>query len=137
VLDCTDNFSTRQAVNAACVRHARPLVSGAAIRMDGQVSVYDSRPGPDGASSPTGPCYACLFPPASAVDEVQCATMGVFAPLTGIVGTLQAAEALKLIGGFGEPLVGRLLLIDGRAGRFTEVSLPRNPQCAVCGGSSR
>jgi molybdopterin/thiamine biosynthesis adenylyltransferase len=129
VLDCSDNFATRHAVNRACVAHRVPLVSGAAIRFDGQLSVFDPR-------QADSPCYECLFPAASAVDEVQCATMGVFAPLTGIVGTLQAAEALKLIGGFGEPLVGRLLLIDGRGGRFTEVRLPRNPQCAVCGGSS-
>ncbi|HPU52534.1 MAG TPA: molybdopterin-synthase adenylyltransferase MoeB, partial [Burkholderiaceae bacterium] len=100
VLDCCDNFQTRQAVNAACVRHRVPLVSGAAIRFDGQLSVFDTR-------RAESPCYACLFPPQDAPEEVACATMGVFAPLTGIVGTMQAAEALKVAGGFGEPMVGR------------------------------
>jgi len=90
VLDCTDNYRTRQAINAACVRAGRPLVAGAAIRLDGQVSVYDPR----GEGSP---CYACLFSPESQFEEVQCSTMGVFAPMVGIIGTMQAAEALKLI----------------------------------------
>jgi molybdopterin/thiamine biosynthesis adenylyltransferase len=94
VLDCSDNFATRQLVNAACVRHRRPLVSGAAIGFDGQVSVYDSR-------QPDAPCYACLFPPDATVEEVRCATMGVFAPLVGIIGATQAAEALKLLAGVG------------------------------------
>ena len=126
VLDCSDNFSTRQAVNAACVRHRKPLVSGAAIRFDGQVSVYDSR---DGAS----PCYACVFPPDAGFEETRCATMGVFAPLVGIIGTLQAAEALKLLCGVGKSLAGRLLMLDGRAMEWTEVRLPRHAGCPVCG----
>jgi len=126
VLDCSDNFSTRQAVNAACVRHRKPLVSGAAIRFDGQVSVYDSR---DGAS----PCYACVFPPDADFEETRCATMGVFAPLVGIIGTLQAAEALKLLCGVGKSLAGRLLMLDGRAMEWTEVRLPRHAGCPVCG----
>ena len=126
VLDCSDNFLTRQAVNAACVRHHKPLVSGAAIRFDGQISVYDSR---DGDS----PCYACVFPPDADVEETRCATMGVFAPLVGIIGTLQAAEALKLLCGVGISLAGRLLMLDGRAMEWTEVRLPRHAGCPVCG----
>lgn len=126
VLDCTDNFRTRHAVNAACVRHRKPLVSGAAIRFDGQISVYDVR-------QADAPCYACLFPPEAAFEEVACATMGVFAPLVGIIGTMQAAEALKLLAGVGEPLAGRLLMLDGRAMRWDEVRLQRQPQCSVCG----
>jgi molybdopterin/thiamine biosynthesis adenylyltransferase len=127
VLDCSDNFATRHAVNAACVRARVPLVSGAAIGFDGQLAVFDAR---DAAS----PCYACLFPPTQAPEDVACATMGVFAPLTGVVGTLQAAEALKLAGGFGEPLTGRLLMMEARATRFTELRLPRDPACPVCAG---
>ena len=126
VLDCTDNFSTRHAINRACVRHRKPLVSGAAIRMDGQLSVYDPR---ESAS----PCYACVFPEDSGVEEVRCATMGVFAPLVGIIGTLQAAEALKLLAGLGSRLVGQLMMIDGRDMAFNSIGLPRNPQCRVCG----
>jgi molybdopterin/thiamine biosynthesis adenylyltransferase len=126
VLDCSDNFATRQAVNAACVRHHKPLVSGAAIRFDGQISVYDSR---DGAS----PCYACVFPPDADFEETRCATMGVFAPMVGIIGTLQAAEALKLLCGVGKSLAGRLLMLDGRAMEWTEVRLPRHMGCSVCG----
>lgn len=126
VLDCCDNFRTRQLVNAACVRHRKPLVSGAAIGFDGQISVYDSRQ--DGA-----PCYACVFPPEATVEEVACATMGVFAPLVGIVGSMQAAEALKLLAGTGRSLAGRLLMLDGRAMAFDEVRMARQPQCGVCG----
>jgi len=126
VLDCCDNFATRHAVNAACVAHAKPLVSGAAIRFDGQVCVYDLR-------NDTSPCYACVFPPQDAFEETRCATMGVFAPLVGVVGTIQAAEALKIISGAGEPLTGRLLMIDGRAMAFNEVRLQRNAACPVCG----
>jgi molybdopterin/thiamine biosynthesis adenylyltransferase len=129
VLDCSDNFRTRHAVNAACVRHGKPLVSGAAIGFDGQVSVYDSR-GTD------TPCYACLFPPEAEYEEVACATMGVFAPLVGIVGCVQAAEALKLIVGIGQPLAGRLLMLDARAMEWTEMKTPRNPSCSVCAVTS-
>ncbi len=125
VLDCTDNFRTRHAVNAACAKHRVPLVSGAAIGFDGQVSVYDVR-------RHDAPCYACLFPPEATFQEVACATMGVFAPLVGIVGTVQAAEALKLLAGIGEPLVGRLLILDARAMRWDEVRLGRTPGCPVC-----
>ncbi len=127
VLDCTDNFATRHAINRACVRHGKPLVSGAAIRMDGQLSVYDPR-------VDNSPCYACVFPEDSGVEETRCATMGVFAPLVGIVGTLQAAEALKLLSGLGSRLIGQLMMIDGRDMAFNSIALPRHPQCAVCGG---
>ena len=130
VLDCCDNFSTRHAINAACVAHSKPLVSGAAIRFDGQVTVYDPR---ESAS----PCYACVFPPEATFEETRCATMGVFAPLVGIIGTIQAAEALKLISGAGRPLTGRLLMLDGRSMEFTEVKVGRNPTCTVCGQPAR
>ena len=130
VLDCCDNFSTRHAINAACVAHSKPLVSGAAIRFDGQVTVYDPR---ESAS----PCYACVFPPEATFEETRCATMGVFAPLVGIIGTIQAAEALKLISGAGRPLTGRLLMLDGRSMEFTEVKVGRNPTCTVCGQPTR
>ncbi len=126
VLDCTDNYRTRQAINAACVRAARPLVAGAAIRFDGQISVYDPRPGDQ-------PCYACLFPPDAQFEEVACSTMGVFAPMVGIIGTMQAAEALKLITGVGQSLAGRLLMLDGRDMRWTEMRIQRDSACPVCG----
>jgi adenylyltransferase/sulfurtransferase len=127
VLDCCDNFATRHAVNRACVRHRKPLVSGAAIRFDGQVAVFDTR-------RADAPCYHCLFPEAEDVEEVRCAVMGVFAPLTGIVGATQAAEALKLLIGCGEPLAGRLLLLDGLAMEWRGIAVPRDPGCAVCAG---
>jgi molybdopterin/thiamine biosynthesis adenylyltransferase len=130
VLDCSDNFATRHAVNAACVAHGVPLVSGAAIGFDGQVSVYDTRPGATGAGA--GPCYACLFPADQPHEDVACATMGVFAPLVGIVGAVQAAEALKLLVGMGRPLAGRLLMLDARSMTWDEVRLARQPGCAVC-----
>jgi len=125
VLDCCDNFSTRQHVNAACVKHGKPLVSGAAIGFDGQISVYDTR-------SPLAPCYACAFPPSAPLEEVRCATMGVFAPLVGIIGSMQAAEALKIIMRVGRSLEGRLLMLDGRSMEWTEIGLPRNAFCPVC-----
>lgn len=125
VLDCTDNFKTRHDVNAACVRHRKPLVSGAAIGFDGQISVYDIR-------IPDAPCYACLFPPDSAFEETRCATMGVFAPLVGIIGTMQAAEALKLLTGVGRSLAGRLQMLDAREMEWSEVRLARQPHCPVC-----
>ncbi len=127
VLDCSDNFATRHAVNAACVRHGKPLVSGAAIGFDGQVSVYDTR-------IAGAPCYGCLFPPSSAHQDVACATMGVFAPLVGVIGSVQAAEALKLLVGTGEPLAGRLLMLDARRMHWDELAIARQPDCEVCGG---
>ena len=125
VIDCSDNFKTRQAVNAACVQHGKPLVSGAAIGFDGQISVYDTR-------SADAPCYACLFPPEATFEEVQCATMGVFAPLVGIVGSMQAAEALKLLAGVGTSLAGRLQMLDARSMEWNEIRMARQPHCAVC-----
>jgi molybdopterin/thiamine biosynthesis adenylyltransferase len=126
VLDCCDNFATRHAVNRACVEAGVPLVSGAAIRFDGQLAVFDTR-------HADSPCYHCLFPDGQDVEEVRCATMGVFAPLTGIVGTMQAAEALKLAGGFGTPITGQLLLIDTRTLSIDRIRVPRDPGCPVCG----
>ena len=126
VLDCSDNFVTRHAVNAACVRHRVPLVSGAAIGWDAQVSVYDSR-------QPQAPCYACIFPADAAHEDVACSTMGVLAPLVGIVGSLQAAEAIKLLSGAGEPLAGRLLMLDARRMQWDSIALQRQVNCSVCG----
>ena len=125
VLDCSDNFATRHAVNRACIAARKPLVSGAAVRFDGQLSVFDTR-------LPDAPCYHCLFPESEQADEVRCATMGVFAPLTGIIGTMQAAEALKLITGIGTPLAGRLLLFDGLGCSWREIRIPRDPACSAC-----
>jgi molybdopterin-synthase adenylyltransferase len=125
VLDCTDNFATRHLINAACVQHGVPLVSGAAIGWDAQVSVYDTR-------QPQAPCYACVFPADTTYEETACATMGVLAPLVGMVGSMQAAEAIKLITGAGQPLVGQLMMLDGRSMQWDRISLQRQPQCAVC-----
>lgn len=125
VLDCSDNYATRHAVNAACVRHGVPLVAGAAIRFDGQITVVDPR-------NPRAPCYACIFPPEAAFEEVSCALMGVFAPLVGIVGTMQAAEALKLITGVGTTLAGRLMMLDGRSMEWNTMHVERAPGCSVC-----
>jgi molybdopterin/thiamine biosynthesis adenylyltransferase len=130
VIDCSDNFSTRHAINAACVRHRKPLVSGAAIRMDGQVSVFDTR---DAKS----PCYACVFPPSDEFEETRCATLGVLAPLVGIIGAMQAAEALKIIAGTGESLAGRLQMLDALSMAWNEVRVPRNMECEVCSARSR
>ena len=126
VLDCSDNFATRHALNRACVTHRKPLVSGAAVRFDGQVAVFDLR-------HDASPCYACLFPPGDGEDEL-CAVMGVFAPLTGIIGTTQAAEALKLAAGIGESLEGRLLMLDALSMRWHSVRVKRDPVCPVCSG---
>ena len=127
VLDCTDNFATRHAINRATTRHRKPLVSGAAVRFDGQIAVYDPR-------ATTSPCYACVFPDTGHFEETPCATLGVFAPLVGIVGSIQAAEALKLLCGVGKSLTGRMQMLDGRNMAWTEVSIPRNPACSVCAG---
>lgn len=125
VLDASDNFATRHAINEACVAACRPLVSGAAIRFDGQVSVFDPR-------ADDSPCYACLFPPSSENEDVPCSVMGVFAPLTGMVGTMQAAEALKLLANTGTTLKGRLLLVDARDMSIRTVRVKRDPGCPVC-----
>jgi molybdopterin-synthase adenylyltransferase len=125
VVDCCDNFATRHAVNAACVAHGKPLVSGAAIGFDGQVSVYDTR-------DASRPCYACVFPPDALFEEARCATMGVFAPLVGIIGSVQAAEALKLLAGTGTSLAGRLQMLDARTMEWNEIAVARAPACPVC-----
>ena len=125
VLDCCDNFATRHAVNRACVAHQVPLVSGAVIRFDGQISVFDTRGG-------DAPCYSCLFPEDQQFQDAACSTMGVFAPLVGVIGAMQAAEALKVIIGTGQTLSGRLLLLDGRSMEWTSIALQRNPSCPVC-----
>ncbi|HKW79412.1 MAG TPA: molybdopterin-synthase adenylyltransferase MoeB [Casimicrobiaceae bacterium] len=130
VLDCSDNFATRHAVNRACVARTRPLVSGAAIRFDGQIAVFDAR---DAAN----PCYHCLFGDGGDFEETRCAVMGVFAPLVGIVGATQAAEALKLIAPAGRSLAGRLLLIDALTMDWREVRVLKDPACPVCGPAAR
>ncbi|MCB1958963.1 MAG: molybdopterin-synthase adenylyltransferase MoeB [Rhodocyclaceae bacterium] len=126
VLDCCDNFETRHAVNRACHAHRTPLVSGAAIRFDGQLYVFDHR-------ADDSPCYHCLFPEGEDVEAVRCAVMGVFAPITGIIGAAQAAEALKLLAGCGTSLAGRILLLDGLNMEWRSIGLARDPACAVCG----
>ncbi len=129
VLDCSDNFATRHAVNRACVRSRKPLVSGAAIRFDGQISVFDLR-------RADSPCYGCLFPEDAGAEELRCAVMGVFAPVTGIVGATQAAEALKVLAGIGEPLVGRLMILDALAMEWRAIRLKKDPGCKVCGATA-
>ena len=128
VIDCCDNFATRHAVNRSCVAAKKPLVSGAAIRFDGQVAVFDPR-------DPLSPCYHCLFGEGEDLEETRCAIMGVFAPVVGIIGATQAAEALKVIAGAGESLAGRLLLLDAYTMHWREVRIPRDPQCPVCAAS--
>jgi molybdopterin-synthase adenylyltransferase len=125
VLDGSDNFATRHAVNRACVELGKPLVSGAAVRFDGQISVFDMR-------RDDAPCYACLFPQGGETEDMPCSIMGVFAPLTGIVGTIQAAEALKLLAGTGELLAGRVLLLDALTMQIRTIKLKKDPACAVC-----
>jgi molybdopterin/thiamine biosynthesis adenylyltransferase len=126
VLDCSDNFATRHAVNRACVALGKPLVSGAVIRFDGQISVFDPR-------QAGNPCYSCLFPQDQRFEDVACSTMGVFAPLVGVVGAMQAAEALKLLMGVGNSLAGRLLMLDGLNMEWTSIGVGRNDACPVCG----
>ncbi len=126
VLDCSDNFATRHALNRACVAARRPLVSGAAIRFDAQVAVFDLR-------QPDAPCYACLYPEEGDAEELQCSQMGVFAPLAGVVGALQALEAVKLLAAAGGTLNGRLLLMDARIPEWRTVRVNKDPACAVCG----
>jgi adenylyltransferase/sulfurtransferase len=126
VVDCSDNFATRHAVNRVCVAARKPLISGAAIRFDGQIAVFDAR-------DPVNPCYHCLFGEGDEFEETRCATMGVFAPLVGIVGATQAAEALKILAPTGRSLAGRLLLIDALSMEWREVSFEKDPGCPVCG----
>ena len=125
VLDCSDNFATRHAINRACVANRKPLVSGAAVRFDGQVTLFDLR-------RDDSPCYHCLFPESGESEDLRCAVMGIFAPLAGIVGTIQAAETLKLLLGIGDNLNGRLLLIDGLGAEWRSIKLARDPACPVC-----
>jgi adenylyltransferase/sulfurtransferase len=127
VVDCTDNFATRHAINRACVRHRKPLVSGAAVRFDGQVAVFDLR-----ASDSS--CYHCLFPEAGEFEEMRCAVMGVFAPTVGIIGAVQAAETLKLLMEVGQPLANRLLMLDALSMQWRSIKLARDPECKVCAG---
>jgi len=129
VLDGSDNFATRHAVNRACVRHRKPLVSGAAVRFDGQVAVFDMR-------RDDAPCYACLFPETGENQDTPCAVMGVFAPVTGIIGTIQAAEALKLLTNTGELLSGRLLLVDALTMQLRTIRLTKDPACTTCATQS-
>lgn len=128
VLDCTDNYATRHAINAACIRQRRPLVAGAASGFDGQIMVVNPH-------DPAAPCYACLFAPDAQFEELRCATMGVFAPLVGIVGAMQAAEALKWVAGVGQSLAGRLLMLDARTMESHTLQVPRNAHCPVCAGA--
>ena len=125
VLDCCDNFQTRQAINAACVLQRVPLVSGAAIGMDGQIAVYDPR-------DAQAPCYACVFAPDAPPEEARCATMGVLAPLVGVIGAMQAVEALKLLAHTGTSLSGFLLMLDAHSLEWTRLRVQKNPACAVC-----
>jgi molybdopterin-synthase adenylyltransferase len=130
VLDCSDNFKTRHAINRACVAHGKALVSGAAVRFDGQVAVFDLR-------QSQSPCYHCLFPEHGENEDMRCAVMGIFAPLTGVIGSMQAAEALKVIAGIGENLSGRLVMLDALTMEWRTVRLKRDPACAVCARSAR
>jgi molybdopterin/thiamine biosynthesis adenylyltransferase len=125
VLDCTDNFKARQLINASCHQHQTPLVSGAALRFDGQISVFNS-------GKPQSPCYACVFSPNEMFEETQCATMGVFSPLVGIIGSIQAAQALQVLLGFGESLIGKLMLWNAKTNQVDMIQLKRNPNCPVC-----
>ena len=125
VLDCTDNFKTRQLINSACVHHQTPLVSGSALRFDGQVAVFDPR-------VPSSPCYACIFSPEEEFEEVSCSSMGIFSPLVGIIGAIQAAQALQVMIGFGESLLGRMLLWNARTTQIDQIKIARNPDCPVC-----
>jgi molybdopterin/thiamine biosynthesis adenylyltransferase len=126
VLDCSDNFQTRQAINTACVQQRVPLVSGAAIGMDGQIAVYDPR-------EADAPCYACVFAPDAPPEEARCATMGVLAPLVGVIGAMQALEALKLLSHTGTSLSGYLLMLDARSMEWTRLRVQKKPACVVCG----
>lgn len=125
VVDASDNFDTRHRINAACVQAAKPLVSGAAVRMSGQLSVYDLR-------EASNPCYACLFSEEGENQDLPCAQLGIFAPLVGMVGCMQAAEALKIVGGFGSPLVKQLWLWDALQGSSRTVKYRQDPNCPVC-----
>ena len=125
VLDCTDNFETRQLINQACAQFAKPLVSGAALRLDGQVAVYDTR-------QTHSPCYACVFPPTQSFEETSCASMGVLAPLVGVIGSMQATEALKILSGMGSSLHGKLMMFNAKHMEWQTMNTSRNLNCPVC-----
>ena len=125
VLDCTDNFETRQLINRSCAQHAKPLVSGSALRFDGQVAVYDTR-------QAESPCYACVFPANQSFEEERCATMGVLAPMVGVIGSMQATEALKLLSGMGSSLQGKLMMFNAQYMEWQTMSTTRNLKCSVC-----
>jgi adenylyltransferase/sulfurtransferase len=129
VLDCCDNFATRFAVNRACFASGTPLVSGAAIRFDGQISVYDPR-------QPDSPCYQCLYGRGGDDEAMTCSESGVFPPLVGVIGSMQAMEALKLLAGVGEPMTGRLLLLDGKRMQWRSLKLRPDPECPICKGNT-
>ena len=126
VLDCTDNFVTRHLINASCIKYQKPLVSGSALRFDGQISVFDPR-------NSASPCYACIFSPNEKFEEISCSSMGIFSPLVGIIGAMQAAQAMQVIIGFGDSLIGRMLLWDARTTQIDEIKIARNTDCSVCG----
>jgi molybdopterin-synthase adenylyltransferase len=125
ILDCSDNFATRHAINRACVKHRKALVSGAAMRFDAQLMVFD-------LSKPTSPCYSCVFPEDAEVEEVQCSVMGVFAPLTGAIGAMQALEAIKLVAGVGASSNGKLQVYDALSGEWRTLKVSKDPSCEVC-----
>ena len=126
VVDACDNFSTRFAINRACVKHKKPLVSGAAIRSEGQVIVFDSR-------EQNSPCYRCLYSDAVSDENLSCSESGVIAPLVGVIGSLQAMAAVKLLSGFGDPANGKLLVFDGKYQEFRNLTVTKDPDCPVCG----
>jgi molybdopterin-synthase adenylyltransferase len=125
VIDCSDNFATRYTLNRLCFKQKKPLVSGAAVRFEGQITVFDFR-------NETSPCYHCLFPDTGEDQELRCADNGVFSPLVGMIGTAQAAEALKCLMGIGETLQGRLMLLDALTAEWRTIKLSRDPACSVC-----
>lgn len=126
VVDACDNFSTRFMLNRGCVKHGKPLVSGAAIRMEGQVVVFDTR-------RPDSPCYQCLYRSGGDDEELSCSRNGVMAPVVGVIGVMQALEVIKVLSGLGRDLCGRLLLFDGLDSQWRELRLKRDPDCEVCG----
>ncbi len=128
VVDCSDNFSTRFALNETCVALRKPLVSGAAIRSEGQLAVFDSR-------QPNAPCYRCLYSPDAGDEALNCSEAGVLSPIVGVIGSLQATEAIKVLAGYGQPLTGRLLLLDGANMDIRTLTLGKDPACPVCGST--
>lgn len=125
VVDASDNAATRHAINRACLAAKKPLVSGAAIRMEGQLAVFD-------AAAPGNACYACLYSENAEVDQA-CAENGVLSPVVGVIGALQAVETLKLLAGVGEPSINRLQVYDGMSAQWREFRIPKDPACTACG----